>query len=90
MTEWGSAWRQTDVQDTDLASVIIDLLEGQYRASCGEHCADQDRKLPEFLQRFIERYGLPSWAAREQQLLDRLQEGRPADRAGGGRSGYGR
>jgi hypothetical protein len=29
--EWGSAWRETDVQDTDFDSVIIDLLEGQYR-----------------------------------------------------------
>src|SRR3954452_2011945 len=28
--EWGTAWRETDVEDTDLESVIIDLLEGQY------------------------------------------------------------
>ena len=29
--EWGSAWRETNVQDADLESVMIDLLEGQYR-----------------------------------------------------------
>ena len=28
--EWGTAWRETDVEDTDLESVITDLLEGQY------------------------------------------------------------
>ena len=28
--EWGTAWRETDVEDTDLKSVITDLLEGQY------------------------------------------------------------
>jgi hypothetical protein len=26
----GSAWRETNVQDTDLETVIDDLLEGQY------------------------------------------------------------
>ena len=29
--EWGSAWRETDVQDADFESVVVDLLEGQYR-----------------------------------------------------------
>jgi|tagenome__1003787_1003787.scaffolds.fasta_scaffold20984432_3 hypothetical protein len=28
--EWGTAWRETDVEDTDLESVITDLVEGQY------------------------------------------------------------
>ena len=28
--EWGTAWRETDVEDTDLESVITDMLEGQY------------------------------------------------------------
>jgi|tagenome__1003787_1003787.scaffolds.fasta_scaffold20794583_2 hypothetical protein len=28
--EWGTAWRETDVEDTDFESVITDLLEGQY------------------------------------------------------------
>ena len=26
----GCAWRETNVQDTELESVMIDLLEGQY------------------------------------------------------------
>ena len=77
--EWGSAWRETDVQDTELESVIVDLLEGQYRnpvrvvgfnvsegwvrdvsedvaRELGRRCADQDRRLPEFLQEFVTRY----------------------------------
>jgi hypothetical protein len=29
--EWGSAWRETDVQDISFESVVIDLMEGQYR-----------------------------------------------------------
>ena len=29
-SEWGTAWRETDVEDTDLETVITDLLEGQY------------------------------------------------------------
>src|SRR5947199_4318199 len=28
--EWGTAWRETDVEDTNLESVITDMLEGQY------------------------------------------------------------
>jgi len=77
--EWGTAWRETDVEDTDLESVIIDLLEGQYinpvrvvgfNVSQGwvrdvsedvvrelrQRCADQDRRLPDFLQEFVFRY----------------------------------
>ena len=27
----GSAWRETDITDTDLETVILDLLEGQYQ-----------------------------------------------------------
>src|SRR3954451_24949690 len=28
--EWGTAWRETDIEATDFESVITDLLEGQY------------------------------------------------------------
>src|SRR5436190_13980225 len=28
--EWGTAWRETDVEETDFESVITYLLEGQY------------------------------------------------------------
>src|SRR5204862_8208249 len=28
--EWGTAWRETDVKDTGLESVITDMLDGQY------------------------------------------------------------
>ena len=77
--EWGTAWRETDVEDTDLESVIIDLLEGQYinpvrvvgfNVSQGwvrdvsedvvrelrQRCADQDRRLPDFLEEFVASY----------------------------------
>ena len=77
--EWGTAWRETDVEDTDLKSVITDLLEGQYinpvrvvgfNVSQGwvrdvsedvvrelrQRCADQDRRLPDFLEEFVASY----------------------------------
>ena len=77
--EWGTAWRETDVEDTDLESVITDLLEGQYinpvrvvgfNVSQGwvrdvsedvvrelrQRCADQDRRLPDFLEEFVASY----------------------------------
>src|SRR3954463_11848646 len=87
--EWGTAWRETDVEDTDLESVIIDLLEGQYinpvrvvgfNVSRGwvrdvsedvvrelrQRCADQDRRLPYFLEEFVASYRWPkTWGCVE-------------------------
>jgi hypothetical protein len=77
--EWGTAWRETDVEDTNLESVITDMLEGQYinpvrvigfNVSQGwvrdvsadvvrevrQRCADQDRRLPDFLEEFVASY----------------------------------
>ena len=77
--EWGTAWRETDVEETDFESVITDLLEGQYinpvrvvgfNVSQGwvrdvsadvvrevrQRCADQDRRLPDFLEEFVATY----------------------------------
>ena len=78
--EWGSAWRETGVEDTSFESVIIDLMEGQYRnpvrvvgfnVSEGwardvsedvarmlrQLSADENRRVPDFLQQFLEQYG---------------------------------
>jgi len=75
----GCAWRETNIEDTELESVINDLLEGQYSNpvrvisfntaggwsrdvsedvahDLRRRCVDKDRKLPEFLHEFVERY----------------------------------
>jgi len=75
----GRAWRETDVEDTDLETVIADLLEGQFSSpvrvvafntaqgwsrdisnvvalALRIHCEHQGRKLPEFLEQFVERH----------------------------------
>jgi DNA replication protein DnaC len=73
----GCAWRETNVEDTDLEAVINDLLEGQYKnpvrvisfnlsegwvrdvseeiaRKLREHCADEDRELPDSLHQLVE------------------------------------
>src|SRR2546421_12721922 len=67
----GSAWREANVEDTDLETVIADLLDGWSRdvsedvaRELRQRCADQDRELPEFLHEFVERYVGPNEGVR--------------------------
>ena len=41
----GCAWRETNVEDTDLEAVIQDLLEGQYSnpVPCASNCVPKDQ-----------------------------------------------
>jgi hypothetical protein len=60
----GRVWRETDVEDTDLEAVILDLLEGQYNEDVSgdiaqelrRRCDHQLRDIPFFLQDFVDRH----------------------------------
>jgi hypothetical protein len=62
------AWRETDVKGTDLETLTADVLEGQYgnpvriiglegseavAHELRQHCEDQMRELPDFLQDLV-------------------------------------